>query len=290
MNMFAYRDQATTPQLYNLIRRGRRTVLTECFELYLRDPVGTANLLYKDVPTKYRWKDNTWQSYKRHVSSLGRIVHVSSRNPDRFFLRFLLCHWRSPKSFSDLRTVGGTTYTTFRQAAEALGYLQDDVEWFQCLAEAGVDKMPYQLRQLVGIILVYSLPTKANELWEQFKTHMSEEFERGFTRYDADNRFDRAPEVRQMMAEYKCLKYLAEYLESNGQNLANHDSPDLSTYNDFSEEVEGPQATAIVEQELGAYPQNDLERIVEQEDRLNNSTRAVFGRATRMEEISCSFR
>ncbi|KAG3174626.1 hypothetical protein PC128_g17987 [Phytophthora cactorum] len=99
---------------------------------------------------------------------------------------------------------------------------------------------------------------------------MSEDFERGLARHDADNRIDRAPEVRQKMAEYKCLKFLAKYLESNGQNLASNDFPDFSAYNDISEEVEGPQATTIVEQELGAYSKNDLEQIVEQEGRLND--------------------
>ncbi|OWZ10239.1 Helitron helicase [Phytophthora megakarya] len=142
MNMVAYRGLASTAQLYNIIYRGSRSKLTE------------------DVPTKYRWDNKKWKPYKKYVPSIGRIVHVSPQDPDRFYLRFLFCHRRSPKSYEDLRSVGDIVYPTFRDGAFALGYLEDDQEWSQCLTEAAAEKMPYQLRQLFAIVLVYSLPTR----------------------------------------------------------------------------------------------------------------------------------
>ncbi|POM79458.1 LOW QUALITY PROTEIN: Helitron helicase-like protein [Phytophthora palmivora] len=57
MSLVTYRDHATTPQLQNLVRRGDRTKLTAFFNLCTQDSEGTADLLYKDVPVKYRWDD-----------------------------------------------------------------------------------------------------------------------------------------------------------------------------------------------------------------------------------------
>ncbi|POM72707.1 LOW QUALITY PROTEIN: Helitron helicase-like protein, partial [Phytophthora palmivora] len=54
--------------------------------------------------------------------------------------------------------MNGVVYDTFHDAALAAGYLENDQEWEECLAEAVSFKMPSALRQLLGIILVYSLP------------------------------------------------------------------------------------------------------------------------------------
>ncbi|OWY95392.1 Helitron helicase [Phytophthora megakarya] len=183
MNMVAYRGLASTTQLYNIIHSISRSNLTEFFRLCARHPDATERLLYKDVPTTYRWDNKKWKPYKKYVPSIGRIVHVSPQDPDRFYLRLLLCHRRSPKSYKDL--FGDIVYPTFRDAAFALGYLEDDQEWAQCLTEAAAEKMPYQLRQLFAIVLVYSLPTRADKLWEEFKAQMSEDYVRNLEEKDA---------------------------------------------------------------------------------------------------------
>ncbi|POM70618.1 Helitron helicase-like protein [Phytophthora palmivora] len=67
MNMVAYRGLASTAHLHNLIYRG--------------NPEGTADLLYKDAPTKKRWHNNQREPYKKYVVSLSRIVHVSPQDP-----------------------------------------------------------------------------------------------------------------------------------------------------------------------------------------------------------------
>ncbi|OWY99188.1 Helitron helicase [Phytophthora megakarya] len=110
------------------------------FRLCTRHPDATERLLYKDVPTKYRWDNKKWKPYKKYVHSIGRIVHVSPQDPDRYYLRLLLCHRRSPKSYEDLRGIGDIVYPTFRDAAFALGYLEDDQEWSQCLTEAAAER------------------------------------------------------------------------------------------------------------------------------------------------------
>ncbi|OWZ02607.1 LOW QUALITY PROTEIN: Helitron helicase [Phytophthora megakarya] len=67
--------------------------------------------------------------------------------------------------------------------------------------------MPNQLRQLFAIVLVYSLPTRADK--EEFKVQMSEDFIRNFEEKDAAENIHREDEVRVRIAGYKMLKYVA---------------------------------------------------------------------------------
>ncbi|POM57704.1 Helitron helicase-like protein [Phytophthora palmivora] len=78
------------------------------------------------------------------------------------------------------------------------------------------------------------------------------------------------------MGEYKSLKYLVRYLASNGKTLGTYGLPELESYNDVSFEVGGPETSSIVQQELNAYSQTDLEHVAEQVDDLNHNQREVF--------------
>ncbi|OWZ01340.1 Helitron helicase, partial [Phytophthora megakarya] len=175
MSMVTYRDQATTLQLQNLIRRGDRPKLTAFFYLCARDPEGTENLLYKDVPKKYRWDDRSkrWTPYKKY------------------------------KDFSE--------------------------DYFKSIDE----------RQ---------------------------------------NNFERDEEVRLRMAEYKCLKWVAEYLLSNGKTLDMYDLPELSTYQDVSEQVEREDTDprGVVGNEIATYDPEDLARTTALADQINENQKEVF--------------
>jgi hypothetical protein len=72
-------------------------------------------------------------------------------------------------SFADLRTVNGTTYNTYREACIALGLLQDDNEWIQCLTEAAAMQVGSALRTLFATILLHCHPTSPGELWQRFR-------------------------------------------------------------------------------------------------------------------------
>ncbi|POM80920.1 Helitron helicase-like protein [Phytophthora palmivora] len=221
---------------------------------------GTADLLYKDVPVKYRWDDRLkhWVPYRRYVASLGRLVPVSPQDPERFYLRLLLCHRRSPKSFEDIRTVNGVIYDTFHDAALAAGYLENVIN--------------------AVIILVYSLPDHASALWDRFKKDLSEDFLRSIQERDAQNNIDRDEEVSWRMAEYKCLMWLADYLISNGKTLSMYGLPDLETYSDVSDEVARQSADPmdIAALEVAAYEPDDLERNATLADQMNENQKGVF--------------
>jgi hypothetical protein len=41
-------------------------------------------------------------------------------------------------SYKDIRTVNGVEYPTFKESCRALGFLDDDNEWIECINEAVV--------------------------------------------------------------------------------------------------------------------------------------------------------
>ena len=59
-------------------------------------------------------------------------------------------------SFEDIRTINGEIFITFKDACYALGLLDDNKEWNDCLDEASIWATGRQLRQLFIIILVYN--------------------------------------------------------------------------------------------------------------------------------------
>ncbi|ESR49566.1 hypothetical protein CICLE_v10033686mg [Citrus x clementina] len=58
-------------------------------------------------------------------------------------------------SFESIRTVNGVTYPTFKAACYALGLLDDDKEWIDCLTEAAIWATENELRHLFVTILIH---------------------------------------------------------------------------------------------------------------------------------------
>ncbi|XP_076030453.1 uncharacterized protein LOC143018757 [Oratosquilla oratoria] len=54
---------------------------------------------------------------------------TNSKNAELFYLRLMLSHVRGPKSFSDIRTVEGVEYATYREAVKAMGLMMDKDHW-----------------------------------------------------------------------------------------------------------------------------------------------------------------
>lgn len=86
---------------------------------------------------------------------VGRLCSVSPADGECCFERLLLSHVRSPISFEDLMSFNGTIYNKFREAAVNRGLLESDEYVDNCLAEAGLFQMPYSLRTLFALLLVY---------------------------------------------------------------------------------------------------------------------------------------
>ncbi|KAL3848720.1 hypothetical protein ACJIZ3_010602 [Penstemon smallii] len=157
-----------------------KTMLTEFFEMNASNANSkNLNLLYKEYPEYFVWEGtkHKWKPRQRQVV-VGRLCSVSPMEGERYFERLLLINVRCPSSFDDLMTVGGVKYTTFRETAVRRGLLQSDHYIDACLAEAASFQMPYCLRVLFAMLLVYGIAGDTQNLWDKYYECMSEDFVR----------------------------------------------------------------------------------------------------------------
>ena len=80
-----------------------------------------------------------------------------------------------PTSFKYLRTVNGTIHDTYRSSCQALNLLENDQQWDNCINDACETPTPSQIRALFGIILTTCSSSAPTELWEKYKSKMSED-------------------------------------------------------------------------------------------------------------------
>ena len=113
---------------------------------------------------------------RKQGKTIARLVTVSPRDVERFYLRILLLRVPGACSFSDLKIFNGAVYPSYREAAFARGLINDDSEWIKCMEEATLSAMPHSLRLLFCIILTQCNPSSPLTIWNRFKFDMSEDF------------------------------------------------------------------------------------------------------------------
>jgi hypothetical protein len=101
---------------------------------------------------------------------------VQPKEGERYYLRLLLHHVISPKSFDDLKKVNDIVCETYKEACQLRGLLKTDNEWFNCLKEAVNFKFPKKLRWLFSTILIWCQPENPLQLWETFRECLTEDF------------------------------------------------------------------------------------------------------------------
>ncbi|ETV75935.1 hypothetical protein H257_09895 [Aphanomyces astaci] len=150
----------------SVVARNQKTKLISLFlacaqGLTGSDGVPARNCLYLDFPQYFRFDQKTklWVGRKNHIKVIGRIDSVSPRQKKRFYIRTLLCHKYGPTSFEDLRTVHGTLYPTYEEAALSMGLLENDEEY---VTDSCTNCLP-------TLILVHCLPANTRALFDQFK-------------------------------------------------------------------------------------------------------------------------
>ncbi|XP_017490266.1 PREDICTED: uncharacterized protein LOC108378484 [Rhagoletis zephyria] len=165
------------------------TTLTAFFKLCQHDSFART-LLYVEVPKFYTWNSSKKEFIKRKQGaivpdtearqgdSLGRVYTIHPSNAECFYLRLLLHKVKGPVSFQALRTVDGVLCSTYRQACQHLGLLENDNHWEITLSEAGLSCLPSQLRSLFAIILTTCSPSDPKALWENHKDNLSEDYMR----------------------------------------------------------------------------------------------------------------
>ncbi|KAG6612900.1 helitron helicase-like protein [Phytophthora cinnamomi] len=254
-----------------VLTRGRHSMLTRFFELCASEAPENQvakTMVYQDIPKLFRWDDKAkkWVRRKQYQAALGRMVHVTPRDMERFYMRVLLCHRKGPQSFAKLRTVDGVTYASYRQAALKLGYLEDDAEWIACMEEAAAFKMPYQLRQLFATIIVYSQVSEVRVLWNRFYDVLSEDFAHTYRGLEGQEKED--------MIRFHTLKDLNDLLQINGYVVADFDLPQLDDYPRLV--LDSLLRNNLIRRELEGYQHSTLQAIVDQESQLNDGQRAIY--------------
>jgi hypothetical protein len=134
--------------------------------------------LYQQFSTHFVYlpKTKEWKSRERGIA-IGRIYTCSPFAGERYYLRLLLIIIPGAKSFSDLRTVMGIEYSTFKMACGALGLLDDDQEWVACFKEAVSFTTGHNLRILFSTALIYQEISNPEVLWDQFKEYLCDDLQ-----------------------------------------------------------------------------------------------------------------
>ena len=191
----------------------RRTKLTEFFALNATNAVAR-QYLYHEIPTHYTWHaQRRWSPRQRRTANetLARMYIVNPLDRDRFHLRLLLLNRRGPQSFQDIRTVDGVVHETFTAAAVALGLLEDDQAWRDCLTESATLDAPRQLRYLFVTILVFCEPSNPLALYEANEANLMEDFNHRLQ--DVDR------------ARATCLAAIEDLLRAHGKSPGDYGLP-----------------------------------------------------------------
>ncbi|XP_027174556.1 uncharacterized protein LOC113774189 [Coffea eugenioides] len=155
-----------------------KTMLTQFFHMNRTNQrAQTLKCFYRDFPEHFVWspKYKEWTERKRR-KVIGRMVTVSPKEGERYYLRLLLTHIAGPTPFEALLSVNGQRLASFRESALALGLLQSDAYIEDTLQEAVAFQMPSSLRLLFATLLVYCSPTNPRLLWENFELDLSADY------------------------------------------------------------------------------------------------------------------
>ena len=139
---------------------------------------------------------------------------------ERHYLHLLLHHVKGATCFTDLKTSpDGVLHRTFKEMALALGLLETDEEWDDCLSEASVSFMPKQLHSLFVTILIFGEPSKPHVLWEKYKEVLGEDLAREVLRSS-----QRVVDLHKQV-ENEVLLLIQEELEDMGSCLEDYGLP-----------------------------------------------------------------
>ena len=225
----------------------------EKYCLYKYDPQNTEPLRGFDFLEKYSPAFPRFIVRKRMKGEVvARIQTVSPRTGDLYYLRVLLLH-RPARSFSDLQNINGHHYSTFQEAATALGLFANQLEAELTLKEA-VDSFssPQQLRFLFCHLML-NIPMNTIGLFWQYLEPLSADY---LDTYQSP----------QVATDY-CLSDLSRFLRAQGARLVDFGLP-------------GPQlqsSEALLEAEAFEHRQEELFwRYIENQQHFTDEQEAAY--------------
>lgn len=179
MQQVQFRENEDLADIVSDERRSR-TMLTEFFNINSQRPEGPA-YLYSEWPEHFVWDESTrcWKDRQRGFN-IGRLVYAASAEGERYYLRLLLTHVRSPRSFAHLLTVNGESCATLQESALKRGLLEQDNSIEECMNEGVQVKLPHALRRLFATLLIFCQPADPTTLWSKYYAALSEDFRHKF--------------------------------------------------------------------------------------------------------------
>ena len=194
------------------------------------------------------------------------MYFVGPSGGERFYLRMLLTAVRGPQSFEDLRTVNGVVHPDFKSACIALGLLDSDEQWNQCLEEAALWQGGHALRSLFVCILLHCHPADPLKLWNDHCQHLSDDCCHLLqTKYEVNDPSD--DQVRSL-----ALSLIRDLLQQNNSDLDVHHLPQPQ-----HEFVPQPSLTERLIRDQRSYDVNALrETVLRDSARLNVDQRVAY--------------
>lgn len=104
------------------------------------------------------------------------MTNVSPRDIERFHLKLILNHKVGVKNFSDLKTHNNKIYNTFREAADAMGLIENDEHIYKIFDEACSLMIPRALRSYFVWFLLADQKAITCNLWMKYKMYLCEDF------------------------------------------------------------------------------------------------------------------
>lgn len=241
------------------------TQLTEFFEINKNDNF-SKTLQYHDIPKHYSWdqKNKKWKKRTRKSEVIGRIHFIHPADLEKFSLRTLLLHRKGPTSFADLMTIDNKTYNSCREACCALGLIENDNEYDNCLSEAAsVQTNIGSLRNLFSIILINCQVIDPKQLWEKYKFALTEDILHETREKHRDQNIDYNDNMFNL-----CLHYIDLILLKNGQKLSNF--PGMPTYQITNDMLDQINHSNLIFEELN-YDEHVLKKQLSEYLQLLNS-------------------
>ncbi|CEM02443.1 unnamed protein product [Vitrella brassicaformis CCMP3155] len=115
---------------------------------------------------------------RRWEQHCTRLQSAFAMQGERYYLRLLLKGSQAKGSFEAIRTIDGTCYSTFSQAAKAAGLLEGQTYVENVMREAVEEQavLPYQLRFLF-VVLILNHECAAADILEKYREFMVDDYE-----------------------------------------------------------------------------------------------------------------
>ena len=170
-----WHEGASVVEQERAVENSSKTHLTQWFVANETFPEAT-NYTYQGFPQHFVWvaKHKSWKP-RQQGFAIGRIRFVHPTAGEPFYLQLLLTVIKGAQSWDNPKLVNGIQHPTFQAACVAMGLLQDDGEWDQCLAEAGEMQTGSQLRRLFATILLNCHPTVPLTLWNSHRANICDD-------------------------------------------------------------------------------------------------------------------